>query len=44
VEEMAEMFKMKSPKDDEVTAESVKQKDEEILVDLRLSSPEDPSI
>jgi len=44
VEEMAEIFKMKSPKDDEVTAESVKQKDEEILVDLRSSSPEDPSI
>jgi serine/threonine protein kinase len=39
VKEMAEIFKMKIPEDDEVTAESLKQKDETILVDQRSSSP-----
>jgi serine/threonine protein kinase len=38
VKEMAEIFKMKIPQDDEVTAESLRQKDETILVDQKLSS------
>lgn len=43
VEEMANIFQMEVSKDDELTAESLKQKDEEVLVDLKSSSPEEAS-